>query len=319
MSDTTHSRSPKSANEWTADDLRAYNISVFSVPPSKFFPSSSSPTSLNQVVDPAILTSPCPSPYPNSETNADLPLHVEQYLNYLSLATHTPPLDPNRESAIVEFSAQTLKLLRFNGRERLKGGAREGEEREREGQEMVLKVIILTRYELPFTICATTCVAQTGVCLISVRPTMALLVLIVDPTQPTAVTESGPNSPSPNAEAHIIATAIAAFQTNNAKRSSRGLPPLDSMTVPGIVMHGTRPTFYFVPVTKELEESVLCGMWPENSKETKVVRCATVSEIKGGDLEQGMDDPGYRRLALEHLLAFKELAKDHWQKLFEGF
>ncbi|CAA7263109.1 unnamed protein product [Cyclocybe aegerita] len=318
MANTT--RWPKSANEWTADDLRAYNISVSSVPAYEFFSCPPPPnSSLDKLVDPAILTSPCPGPYPNCNTNPDLPHHVEQYLGYLSLATRTTPLDPNRESAIVSFSAKTLKLLGFHGRDRI-GEDRERESEQGEGQEMVQKVVTM-HYELPFTICTTTRVAQTGVCLISMRPTMVLLVLIADPTQPTAVTESKANASSPNAEAHLIASAIATFESNNAKRSSRGLPAFSSMTVPGIVMHGTCPTFYLVPVTRELSESVMCGVWPENSTETKVVRCETVAKVRGEGKagEGGMEDPRYRKLALENFLAFKELARDHWENLFKGF
>ena len=40
-------------------------------------------------------------------------------------------------------------------------------------------------------------------------------------------------------------------------------------------MIGTHPTFYLVPVTKELSGAVMIGQWPK--VETKVLRCVTVA------------------------------------------
>jgi hypothetical protein len=67
------------------------------------------------------------------------------------------------------------------------------------------------------------------VCLIY-RPTFILLVLVEDKTLNNRT----------DAEAQVIAEAIAAFQFNNRKRKEHGLDPLDAMTIPAITMSGTR-------------------------------------------------------------------------------
>ncbi|EFJ26042.1 hypothetical protein SELMODRAFT_413451 [Selaginella moellendorffii] len=64
-------------------------------------------------------------------------------------------------------------------------------------------------------------------------------------------------------EAQLIAEAIAAYQENSRlyERLSMGEYP-DQQIVPGIVMLGTCPTFYLIPVTKALAEAVRQGEEP---------------------------------------------------------
>ena len=64
-----------------------------------------------------------------------------------------------------------------------------------------------------------------------------------------------------DAESQVIAEAIAAFQFNNRKREEIGLVGLATMTVPCITLSGTRQTFYLVPVTKELSNAIICGLY----------------------------------------------------------
>lgn len=116
-----------------------------------------------------------------------------------------------------------------------------------------------------------------------------------------------------NTEAEVVAAAIAAFQHNNSKRRSHGLAPLEAMTIPCITMAGTRPTFYLVPVTTALSEAVITGQYP--AAQMRVRMCATVATRSGA----GMEDVGYRELALGRFLAFKVLAKSHWVHVLAGF
>ncbi|KAJ7079895.1 hypothetical protein C8R44DRAFT_895573 [Mycena epipterygia] len=51
--------------------------------------------------------------------------------------------------------------------------------------------------------------------------------------------------------AQLIAEAIAAYQVNQSTRTASGLPRLQSLVVPGILLVGTSPTFYKVPLTEE--------------------------------------------------------------------
>ncbi|KAF8532517.1 hypothetical protein JB92DRAFT_2688132, partial [Gautieria morchelliformis] len=60
----------------------------------------------------------------------------------------------------------------------------------------------------------------------------------------------------------LIAEAISAFQHNNLLRRKAKLPHLKEMIFPGIIMHGTAPEFYLIPVTQELSEAVILGRPP---------------------------------------------------------
>ena len=202
---------------------------------------------------------------------------VADYLGYLDLATKA-----TQESAIDNFAAQTLKLLGFNER----------------------KTTVMTRYIIPLTICGDgNRVAQTGVCLLY-RPNLVLLVLVEDKTIFNKT----------NLEAQVVAAAIAAFQSNNAKREASGLLPLNAMTIPGIAMTGTRPTFYLVPVTQNLSDAIILGQYP--TTQTEVLKCVTT---RARTTSEGMENIEYRKLALKRLLAFKALAKSHWKQFLNGF
>jgi len=204
---------------------------------------------------------------------------VSDHLSYLDLATNA-----TQESAIDDFSAHTLRLLGFNER----------------------KTVVRSRYAIPLTICGDgNRAAQTGVCLLH-RPTLVLLVLVEDKTL----------SNWTDAEPQVVAEAIAAFQFNNTKRGDRGLPLLNSMTIPCITMSGTRPTFYLVPVTQDLSNAVILGQYP--AIQTQVSKCVTVG-AHPRRASEGMEDTEYRKLALKRLLAFKTLAKSHWQQFLDGF
>jgi len=113
-------------------------------------------------------------------------------------------------------------------------------------------------------------------------------------------------SDSTDLEPEVIVSAIGAYQTNNRKRECIGLPPLDTMTMPCMTMVGTRPTFYLVPVTRALAYAVATGR--KTSDRTEVLKC----EITGYD--GGMEKPEYRKVALQHLFAFKAVAESQWRK-----
>jgi hypothetical protein len=85
---------------------------------------------------------------------------------------------------------------------------------------------------------------------------------------------------------------------------------LDNMILPCITMAGTRPTFYLVPVSQALSDAVTTGQYPPVP--TEVQKCVTVIGPNRSSRE-GMENPEYRRLALERFVAFKSLAKYHWE------
>ena len=103
----------------------------------------------------------------------------------------------------------------------------------------------------------------------------------------------------------MVADTIAAFQFNNMKRATRTQPILEAMTIPCITLISTSPTFYLVPVTKELSDAVVSGEYPPTQK------CVTFA---GHPRRRGMADIEFRKLALKHFVAFKSLARSHWQQ-----
>jgi hypothetical protein len=158
---------------------------------------------------------------------------------------------------------------------------------------------VATRPDIPLTVRGETRAAQIDVCLIY-RPITILLVLVDDKTLF--------NNLKTGAEAQVVAEAIAAFQFNNAKRSARGQPVLEVMTIPCITMLGTNPTFYLVPVTRELSEAVMTAQYP--TSQTRVLKCVTVAARQ----REGMADTEFRKLALKRFVAFKSLARSYWQQ-----
>jgi hypothetical protein len=66
-------------------------------------------------------------------------------------------------------------------------------------------------------------------------------------------------------ESRLISGAIAAFHNDNIMRVKRfGTDPLTSKVITGIVVDGTMPTFYRIPITAELATAVESGEQPEH-------------------------------------------------------
>ena len=187
----------------------------------------------------------------------------------------------SQESAVDDFAHEFLRVVGFRER----------------------GLMFRTQFTIPLSICGdNNAVAQTDVCLrLADQRSMILLVVQGD--------KRNYNRPDP--EPQVIAEAIAAYQYNNDRRERMGLPTLHTMTIPCITMEGTRPTFYLVPVTLELSDAVSTGQWP--SVETKALMSVTVA---GCDrpLSEGMEVPEYRRVAFQRMVAFKAIAKSHWEK-----
>lgn len=196
-----------------------------------------------------------------------------RYLGYLDLATNA-----TQESAIDDFAAATLVLTGFDKQQ---------------------FSTVATRYIIPLTICGETRAAQTDVCVVY-RPSTVLLVLVEDMTLLNKT----------NAESQLVAEAIAAFQYNNAKREARNQPVLEAMTIPCITMVGTAPTFYLVPVTKVLSDAVMTGQYPPT--QTRVLKCVTFAGHQRW-VSDGMADIEFRKIALKRFVAFRNLARSHWQ------
>ena len=230
-------------------------------------------------IDPVILN--CPRSIlnsPPSGTNPVISGVAARYLGYLAVLT-------TRSGLRVDFATETLKLLGFEDH----------------------RTILSLLYVVPLAVCGKTdLAAPTDVCLIhATHPAFVLLVVLTNDGTPFGTV---------NSEAPVIAAAIAAFQSNNKQRKDLGLDPLDTMTIPCIKMTNTRPTFYLVPVTDILSEAVIRGQYP--ATQTRVLHCATAA-TRTMSFNAGMEDTEYRKVALKRFLAFKALAKSHWERILE--
>ncbi|KAF8421905.1 hypothetical protein L210DRAFT_3572291 [Boletus edulis BED1] len=72
-------------------------------------------------------------------------------------------------------------------------------------------------------------------------------------------------SQSPDAQAQLVAQALVAFSSNNEQRVEAGRVPLDTQTILGIMIVGTTPIFYRIPVTRDLIEHIAQGTYPPNA------------------------------------------------------
>ena len=155
--------------------------------------------------------------------------------------------------------------------------------------------LLLSRYAVPLLIsCDPYRSAQTGICLTQGSSSILLV------AQPTVSV--------PDPDPQVIAMAIATFQCNNHTRARLGETELNSMTIPCIVMIGTRPIFYLVSVTRELSQAVVTAQYPYSS--TIVKKCAV--HYESCRLSDGMEIPDFRKVALQHYTAFLVLAEVHW-------
>ncbi|EJD50873.1 hypothetical protein AURDEDRAFT_160014 [Auricularia subglabra TFB-10046 SS5] len=113
-------------------------------------------------------------------------------------------------------------------------------------------------------------------------------------------------------ELHLVAAAVAAFhwQDTQARRSKRGLAHLTYMEYPAIVMNGTRPSFYKVPVDAALDAAVRSGR--PLGRKTRVEKYVVPSHLPG----KGSESNEYRRRAMQYMESFKSLAFDLWEKQY---
>jgi len=151
--------------------------------------------------------------------------------------------------AVHDFAREILRALRYE----LRG------------------LLLLTRLTIPLLISGDpNRSAQTSVCLVQCSSSIILIPVVEDNVDP---------------EPKVIAVAIATFQYNNRIRARLGEHELDSISIPCITMTSTRPIFYLVPVSRELSEAVLTGLYPAST--TVVSKCVAAS--KSGRLSEGME------------------------------
>jgi hypothetical protein len=153
---------------------------------------------------------------------------VQNFLYYLREVMAVPP---GEESAVDDFAAHLLRITKYD----------------------TLSHFIRQRKDIPLFMCGVQTHAKTDVCVVSADQTILLL-----------VQEDKRHLATVDAEPQLIAEAIAAFQTNNLSLRAIGLPPIQQKIIPGIIMIGSTPTFYKIPVTQDLVEAIETAQFPRD-------------------------------------------------------
>jgi hypothetical protein len=114
--------------------------------------------------------------------------------------------------------------------------------------------LAVSKQELPLLFCGLRTSAKAEVCVIDDENDILLLVQ----------TDTRLDQVKDDLEPQVIASAIAAFQRNNALRKTElAIPELPSIRFPAIVFQGTTPSFYQIRISKELNDAVVGGYRPE--------------------------------------------------------
>jgi hypothetical protein len=171
--------------------------------------------------------------------------------------------------------------------------------------------IAQTKTDLLLIMCSCMVNAQTDVCIIDQANNRILLLVQEDKHASVAY----------DARPQLIAEALAAFQYNNLQRTLVGLPKLtekvsdhcyifffflanaENQELPRIMMFGTSPTFFRIPITDDLARAVCSGICPES--ETVVLVHMPEVPRPHRRLSEGMRPLDNRRVFLQCYEAFK--------------
>ncbi|KAJ7029279.1 hypothetical protein C8F04DRAFT_963114 [Mycena alexandri] len=195
-------------------------------------------------------------------TVSDVNFHLLSLLD-LAMSASNP-----EESAIGDFAVCLFNALGYTRRPR----------------------VARTRQELRFLICGEFNYAKLDVSVIH-RRLDDIILLVQEDKRLGGRTDAYPQ---------LIAGAIAAYQANQTTRTASGLPRLQSLVVPGIILVGTSPTFYKIPLTEEFVRCVERGDYPNTP---------TIVSFHLPDLPrpraEGMKPLDNRRIILRCYEAFK--------------
>ncbi|KAJ7648246.1 hypothetical protein DFH06DRAFT_997333 [Mycena polygramma] len=102
---------------------------------------------------------------------------------------------------------------------------------------------------------------------------------------------------------HAYPRLIAAYQAYQMTRVASGLPRLPGLVVPSVLLDGTSPTFYKVPLTEELVRCVERGKYPH----TPTIVAVHIPDLPRPHRRrlEGMKPLDNRQIILECYEAFK--------------
>jgi len=180
---------------------------------------------------------------------------------------------PDKESYVVDFVTFILKMMHYD-----------------EGRR-----VIHSREEIWFEMCGERVKAVPDVCVMERFPGRRYFLLVQEDKNHLYL-----HDPEPQ----LIAEAIAAFSEHNRALHAVGLPIIHSKTFAGIIMFGSAPTFYKIPVTSELALSIVTAQYPPQA--TTVKKLVPPVPFPGRLENDGMKPLANRRIILQCFEAFKQ-------------
>lgn len=218
-------RIPKPIQEWTAEDLEAYNIRVEYQDASRFFelsPGEELPEP--QLREPEILT----------VRDAWHATNDDSY-NFFRLLRNANTYTVDEETAVVDFTFDLFRMIGYTSR--------------------FYKRIVRTRKRVQLLVAGELRDSTIDLCLVD--ETNNMLLVVAEDKRALAKTTTDP-------AASVIAAAIATVNDRDNRRRPLGLAPIQSKVIPAIAMFGSAPTFYKIPVTSELTRAIANGQFPQH-------------------------------------------------------
>ncbi|KAK7695589.1 hypothetical protein QCA50_000225 [Cerrena zonata] len=194
-----------------------------------------------------------------------------ELINLLDLA-----MSPHgSKGAVSDFVVELFKVLGYVRRDRL----------------------ACTRKNLALLICGELRQVETDVCLVDRSQNNILLLVKED--------KRSEDRRPVDTRAQLVAEAVAAFAENNKNRMAAGLYCLTEQVIPGIIMVGTSPTFFKIPVTKNLCTRIAHGTYPRNA--TCISYCVPPVPRPNRRHSEGMKPLDNRHQILSCYEAFKQV------------
>ena len=189
-------RAAKSGGDWTLNELDSYHITLNQLNPLQFFGVQVNGLFSLWLRTLTFASQEMPQPMVDQELLDNLEAatmeqdHHAELVTYLDLAM----IPEKGETAVDDFAVELFRCLGYVRRER----------------------VARTRTDIPLLICGENRHVKTDVCIID--HTQHDILLLVQEDKRLEVV---------NAQAQLVAEAVAAFNQNNVQRETVGLPPLE--------------------------------------------------------------------------------------------
>ncbi|KAJ7662176.1 hypothetical protein DFH06DRAFT_1325485 [Mycena polygramma] len=267
--------SAKPGDQWTFNELAALNIRVETVDAISFFGHALP----DPQTDPALLAYPVLMSNETRPESSVAPISKDDRLFFAYLRHVAQPFTLGPAGAVIDFTAFLLQMLNYD---------------EPEGS-------VRRRVELELEMCGERVTAKLDV--VVMHDQDYILPVQVGARKEDDQTTMKRQHYTPDAEPQLIAAAVAAHSENNRRRRTLGLPTVSSKVFAGLVMNGSAPTFYQIPVSEALVEAVRRGHYPPAA--TVVRKFVPPVNNPKDHFEDGMGSLANRIIIFQCLGAFK--------------